>query len=195
MENKPMEIYDFANLMLAYLARQSKLNGFKTADNQHMAFLPANYKQIIECIMTAKNGWKDKFSILIDTEQYFDDHFLWEGNLASAILEVAKDLDKKIEFNFYADFLVIPYSDCEIDTIVEKYQDKQLNETMDHFVNLLTAYIFSRSFQERHCDYFAEAVETMKRIENRDEKTTVDDILKLEEQKQEEKIGFVKKNR
>lgn len=192
MENKPMEIYDFANLMLAYLAKKPRIVDIKKS-NIKGACLPMNYKQIIECILTAKNGWKESFSALIDTEEYFDEHFAWEVKLSRAIMQVVKDLEKEIKYDLCADLLIIYYSDEEIATIMKMYDNEELNKTMDHFTNLLQSYIYSRGFQERFDDYFAEAVKTMKQIENRDEKTTIDEILKPKNEKQEEKRRFVKR--
>lgn len=186
----PMEINQFADLLLADLAKQSQVVILGDPDHKEF-YLPMNYKQIIQCILTAKNGWKDRFSILIDTDEYFQNHFLWELELTKAILQVVKGLGKEIEMALTTDCLVITYSQKEITAVLSKYSMDQI-EVMDHFANLLQDDIFRRPYQERFKDHYAESVETMRQIESRDEQTTIDDILNPQVEPKK-KPSFVKK--
>jgi len=187
-----MEIYDFVNYMLATLANKTKSIDLKEP-NRKYACLPFHYKQIIECILTAKNGWHKRFSRLIDINEYFDCQAAWEDKLVKNILLVTSNLGKEIEWDLYWDFFVIPYSKEEVENIIGKYSgDEELDNIMCHFVNLLQDYIYTRGYQRQFHDYFARAVQTMKEIENRDENATIDDILKSDEE-QPQKPGFMKK--
>ena len=63
-----LSLNDFTILMLATMAN----------NNEGIASIPADYKQRIENILCSDNGWKEKFSILINLDDYFEDHFSWE---------------------------------------------------------------------------------------------------------------------
>ena len=67
------------------------------------AVIPVDYKQRIENILCAENGWKEKFSILIDTDEYFQDHFAWEQKLAIQIKNILQQIGKNYEYNFEGD--------------------------------------------------------------------------------------------
>lgn len=71
---KPLPIEEFVMVLLATLANESKMIDLDNRDKKIVS-LPSNYKQIIENILCAENKWKEIFSILIDIEDYFDDHF------------------------------------------------------------------------------------------------------------------------
>jgi len=171
---KSLPIEEFVTLLLAILANDSKMIDLDNKDKKIVS-LPSNYKQIIENILCAENGWKEKFSILIDTEDYFDDHFGWETNLAFALEKVLKELNKDVCYNFLTDRILVEFNQKEIDMIIDKYQDEYLKNTMNHFANLLNDYIYTRSFQEKFYDYSALAVDKMKKL-NR-EKNTDDNFL------------------
>lgn len=96
MENtQELDIKDFVYLMLATLAHNPKIIDYKDRSQKIIA-LPIQYKQIIENILCAENRWKEEFSILIDIEEYFKNHFVWERKLAVALKQVLLDLKKLI---------------------------------------------------------------------------------------------------
>lgn len=158
--NFVLSLENFTILMLGMLAKNSKLIDLNNPDNR-IACLPFNYKQIIENILCADNGWKDMFSILIDIDEYFDDHFAWEMNLAFMIENVLKDFNKEVKYDLVTDVFKIEFSSNEVNNILNNYNSEYLLDTMEHFTNLLTDYIYTRQFQERFCDYSARSVKKM----------------------------------
>lgn len=160
MDNNRLSLNDFVLLMFAMLAKNSKLNDLKDP-NKKIACLPFNYKQIIENILCADNGWKEKFSILIDIDEYFDDHFGWEFNLAYVIGSVLNSLNKKLDYDLVMDRFSVSFTSDEVNNILTKYNNEKLLNTMDHFTNLLTDLIYTRQFQEQFYDYSARAVKKM----------------------------------
>lgn len=67
---KAMELKNFAYLMLACLSKERQI--YSTVNTEQIIiFIPINYKQVIEEILCENNGWKDKFSTLINMEEYF----------------------------------------------------------------------------------------------------------------------------
>ena len=162
-DKKTLSIEEFVELLLATLANNPKIISLEDKENK-IAALPTNYKQIIENILCAENRWNEMFSILIDTEDYFDDHFTWEYELAITFKEILKKLNKKVEYDFLRDNLLISFNKNEINIIMEKYQDEYLKNTMEHFANLLTDFIYTRRFQEQFYDYSALAVQKMKKL-------------------------------
>lgn len=162
MENKQtLEVKDFVYLLLIKLADNSQIMNSK---KQKVVSIPSNYKQIIENILCSDNGWKDKFSMLIDTEDYFDDHFFWEKKLAATLKNVLDELDKEYKYNLMTDSIFIEFSEDEIENITKRYKDETINEEMTHFASLLVDFIYTREYQERFCDYSARAVEKMKNL-------------------------------
>lgn len=170
---KSLPIEEFVTLLLATLANESKMIDLDNRDKKIVS-LPSNYKQIIENILCAENGWKEEFSILIDTEQYFDDHFGWEMELALTFENVLKELNKDAHYDFLMDRLLISFNQSEIDMIIDRYQDEFLKNTIDHFASLLTSYIYTRDFQEKFSDYSALAVQKMKKL---NEEKIIDDYF------------------
>lgn len=158
--NCTLSLNDFVLLMFAMLAKNSKLNDLKDS-NIKIACLPFNYKQIIENILCADNGWKEKFSILIDIDEYFDDHFGWEMNLAYVIGDVLNSLNKKLDYDLVMDRFSVSFTTDEVNDILTKYNNEKLLNTMEHFTNLLTDLIYTRQFQERFYDYSARSVKKM----------------------------------
>lgn len=179
-----MDIYDFANLMLAMTTfKKDVINLWASKEEEKQyARLPLNFKQVIESILTTKNGWKDEFAPLINMDEYFENHFVWEMELGNAIVEIAEDLNTPIVFDLETDVLSIEYSKETVETIMAQYSI-ETRELMDHFVNLLLNIIYTREFQESHLGYnqFGRAIETMCEIQNREQGISVDDILNPEE--------------
>lgn len=155
-----LDINDFVYLLLATLAENPKISDLKDRSKKIIS-LPVQYKQIIENILCADNGWKEEFSILIDTEEYFDDHFAWEQNLALALKQSLIDLNKTFEYDFEYDSLLISFTQDEINMILSQYPDEEVRNIMDHFANLLVDYIYTRKYQEEFHDYYASAVRKM----------------------------------
>lgn len=161
---KPLEIIDFIYLMLATLANNSKTKDVNS-ETIKIASIPTNYKQIIQNILCTDNRWKEEFCFLINLEEYFEDHFSWELKLSIAFEQVLLMLDKKIEFDFLHDRLLIKFTQEEIDNILRKYSNIELNNIMKRFTSLLVDYIYTREFQEEFYDYSASAVKKMKEIQ------------------------------
>lgn len=161
---KSLEIIDFIYLMLATLANNSK-NIEINDETTKIASIPVNYKQIIQNILCADNRWKEDFCYLINIEEYFEDHFAWELKLSIAFEQVLLILEKKIEFDFIYDRLLIKFTKEEIDTILRKYPNIELNNIMKQFTSLLVDYIYTREFQEEFYDYSASAVKKMKELQ------------------------------
>ena len=158
--NKVITIEDFVYLLLATLANKSKIIDLSDRSKKIVS-IPSNYKQIIENILCAENRWNEMFSRLIDVEKYFDDHFDWERELAITLRIVLETMNKNIEYDFERDLLLINFTQEEIEKIMNRYEDEDLKNTMDHFSNLLTDYIYTREFQEEHYDYSACSVRKM----------------------------------
>ena len=170
-----MEIKDFTYLLLATLANNSKIVNLRDKSIRTF-FIPVNYKQIIQNIMCAGNGWDDEFSILINKEEYFDNHFAWEIKFSSSLKQTLGELQKPYKYDFVGDRLLIDIKQAQVDQILEKFPNKKIRNTMDHFTNLLTDFIYTREYQEEYHDHSAIAVERMRQIkkEKAEKKNTTD---------------------
>lgn len=150
MEKKHKEclnLNDFVYLMLAHLASNSPIIDLNNPSNKYIC-LPATYKQIIENILYAKNGWYNDFSSLINMDEYFEDHFLWEQQMSEELKNVLNNLDKKMEYDFERDNILIIITENELSEIRKKYNNEEINNKMDHFTNLLTSYTYTREYQK-----------------------------------------------
>ena len=154
-----LKIEDFVYLLLATLGNNPKIIDLTDRDKRIVS-LPSNYKQRIQNILCAENRWKEMFSVLIDIEEYFDDHFAWETRLANTLRIVLQVMNKNIEYDFERDSLIITFTNEEVEDVLNRY-DEDIVNSMDHFTNLLTDYIYSREFQEEHYDYYASSVKKM----------------------------------
>lgn len=144
----PLELTDFIHLLLITLAKNSKYYDFKNPTIKY-ACLPANYKEIINQILSERNGWHEKFSVLIDIEEYDKDHLKWEEKMSLTFKKILKDLGKTIEYNLEYDRLIIPFKTIELLKQMEKYNDEKINDIMEHFTNLLTSYVYTREYKEK----------------------------------------------
>ena len=160
---KCMEIKDFTYFLLAKLANKSQIINLRDK-NIKTIMIPTNYKQVIENIMCAGNGWDERFSILIDKEEYFDNHFVWETKFAVTLQEVLQEMQKPYKYDFIGDRLLIQIKQEQVDEILSKYPGRKLNDVMDHFANLFVDYIFTREYQENYHDLTAAAIQRMKAI-------------------------------
>ena len=160
-----MKLKDFTYLMLACLANNSVYMHAKNGNNL-TAYLPITYKQIIEEILCSENGWKEAFSVLINIEEYFKNHFIWEQELSCTLNEVLNELGKTIEYHHYSDSLIIHFTKEEVEEILNRYTKENLQLIMTHFTNLLTDYIFTREYVEHfNCTRsYVNAVEKMHEI-------------------------------
>lgn len=145
--NKTLELKDFVYLMLACLSKERQIYSLVNKEKIIIS-IPINYKQVIEEILCENNGWKDKFSTLINVEEYFSDHFVWEQKLGLKLKEVLDELGKTIEYNFEFDYFIIYFTKEEIDKIFAKYPNENLVNNMRHFVGLLVDYSFTRQHAE-----------------------------------------------
>ena len=148
-----LSLNDFTILMLATMAN----------NNEGIASIPADYKQRIENILCSDNGWKEKFSILINLDDYFEDHFSWEKQLGIEIKSFVELLRKNPKYDFLKDSINISFTTEEINNILLKIKD-DFNSAMNFFVALLTDYIYSREYQENFNDYSSKSVQYMKKI-------------------------------
>lgn len=146
---KTLSIDDFTNLLIATLAYNTQIIDLNDC-NKKIASLPLDYKQRIEKIMYTENEWNEEFSILINTDDYFKNHFNWEQQLA---MQLKKITSKKYEIDFLRDCINITLDQEEVNAILSKYSDNNLTRTMLHFTTLLTDYIYSREFQEISNNY------------------------------------------
>ena len=155
-----LKIEDFAYLLLATLGTKPRIIDLNDR-NSRIVSIPCNYKQRIQNILCAENRWKEMFSGLIDVEEYFDNHFAWEIKLANTLKKVIEEMNKELVYDFERDSLRITFTEEEIEDILNRYENEELKNRMDHFTNLLTDYIYSREFQEHHYDYYAHSVKKM----------------------------------
>ncbi|MBR2708049.1 MAG: hypothetical protein IKE90_01285 [Bacilli bacterium] len=158
-----LSLNDFTILMIATLADNSKFIDFANRDKR-IAVIPVDYKQRIENILCAENGWKEEFSILINIDEYFEDHFAWEQQLATQIKAVIERLGKNFEYDFLEDSINISFIQKEIDFILSNYKDENMKNIMNHFTSLLSDFIYSRTFQEEFHDYSSRSVQYMKKL-------------------------------
>ena len=128
--------------------------------------MPIQYKQIIENILCTNDDWTEKFSVLIDVDEYFANHFIWEQKLVTAIKHIMFDLNTTIEYDFEYDEFSISLTQDQISSIFLQYQDEELKKVMSEFASLLVDYIYTREYQEENYDYYALSVSKMHKIKN-----------------------------
>ena len=157
-----LPLHDFAKLMIAELAKNSIVKYLRGVD-QKVVYLPFNYRERIENILCADNGWRERFSCLIDIEDYFNDHFWWEERLAEEIKNVTQELKKEITFDIVSEHMIIKLTQEEVEKI-EKQYDLFHIERMKHFVDVMTSRIYSRRHKEEFVDYSAKSAAKMKKI-------------------------------
>ncbi len=157
-----LSINAFTKLMLAQLAKNPKrLSGKKS--KRYVANIPFNYRERIENILCADNGWKEKFSVLIDIDDYFDDHFWWEEKLSQEIMNVVSELGKKINFDIISEYMSVSLNSDEIEYILKQY-DKDITKIAEHFFAIMIDVHYSRRHKEEFVDYSARSVAKMHEI-------------------------------
>ena len=160
---KTLSLNEFTILMIATLADNSKIIDWENRDKR-IAVLPVDYKQRIENILCAENGFKEKFSILIDIEEYFQDHFSWEEQLAIQIKNFLQRMGKDFEYDFVMDSIRISFTQKEIGLILSNYRNNNIKKIMRHFTSVMSDNIYTREFQEHFYDYNSRSVLYMKRL-------------------------------
>lgn len=160
---KVLSLNDFTILMIATLANNSKIIDWENRDKK-IAVIPVDYKQRIENILCAGNGFKERFSILIDINEYFQDHFAWEQQLAMQIKTFLQQMGKKFEYDFVMDSINISFTRKEISLMLSHYKDDNVKDIMCHFTSLIDDNIYTREFQEQFIDYNARSVQYMKKF-------------------------------
>lgn len=140
-----VDMKGFVTLLLADLA--SKTRNIWT-ENTKYAFLPMDYKDIIERIMYKNDNVGLEFYQLIDINKYYENQGLWEDDLGRVLNEVLSELkkDSTLGYNFIDNTISIPFTIQEIMEIKSGYDEETL-KTMDHFSNLIADYAFSRKFK------------------------------------------------
>ena len=160
---KTLSLRDFTILLIATLADNPRQIDLINRDNK-IAMIPVDYKQKIENIMCAGNGWTEKFSVLINTDEYFNDHFAWEQQLGLEIKNVLLQMGKTFEYDFVMDSINISFSQREIDYILSHYNNENIKDIMKHFATLINDYIYTREYQEEFYDYNSNSVQYMKKF-------------------------------
>lgn len=166
MKKESLSMESFVTLMLLHLAKNTKIIDLNNPDNRY-ACIPFAYKEIIQNILCADNRWKEMFSCLIDIDEYFDDHFLWELKMSNIMDDVIKKMGKTVICEFVKDRFLVLFDSVEMELLSKKYNDKIVNDRMDHFTRLLTDYIYTREFKENHFDYSAKSVVKMRKLNSR----------------------------
>ena len=85
------------------------------------------------------------------TDEYFEDHFAWEQQLAMQIKNVIERLGKNFEYDFLRDSINISFAQKEVDFILSNYRDEKVKNIMDHFTSLLSDWICLHEFK---CTFF-----------------------------------------
>lgn len=166
-ENKVLSLNDFLTLLLVHLANNSEWVDKNNPKNKY-ACIPFAYKEIIQNILCAENGWKEKFSVLINVDEYFDNHFIWEMNMSDSLDTLLTDLGKTVVPDFQRDQFVIAFTDSEVSQIMKKYSDVDTNDVMEHFARLLNDFIYTRRFKEEFINYSSKSVEHMKLLRRKE---------------------------
>lgn len=130
-----MDLSNFALLLLADLARKSKIYNLESS-NLLLAFLPLNYAEIIEKIMYEKNGWAIKFAELIDIYNYYEYQNIWESEFGEAINKVIDENNLNYYLNFKYAGVEIAFTKKQVEDIRSNFDDETL-DIMDHFSNLV----------------------------------------------------------
>lgn len=155
-----LSLHEFTRLFLAQSALNSRVVTKRNSVEYYVS-LPFNYRERLENILCADNGWKERFSPLIDVEDYFEDHFWWEERFSAEIVKVAKEMDKKIDFDLVRERVSVVFLDDDIKQIQGQF-DIQTIDIMNHLVCLVDAYIYSRRYKEELFDYSAKCTAKMR---------------------------------
>ena len=139
-----MDINNFALLLLADMASKSKIF-YSDKRNSMTASLPLNYCEIIEKIMYEENGWGIKFAELIDIYSYYENQSDWEMELGATISKILQDEKLKSDLDLECSHLNIHFTKAQIEEIKSRFDEEAL-DIMDHFSNLLGAYVYTRQW-------------------------------------------------
>lgn len=172
MKNKCLSLYDFVTLMLIHLAKKSQIIDMRYQDLKY-ACIPFAYKEIIQNILCAENRWKEMFSTIINVNEYFDDHFRWETLMSNTLDKVIKNMNKTVIVDFVRDKFIITFTDDEINNLIKQYPNEKINNSVDHFTNLLNDYIYTREYKENFYDYSSRSVEKMRILKKKEESINI----------------------
>ena len=146
---KNIDLEDFTYLLLATLAKKNIRHDLRNK-NIKTAVLPLYYKEVIKGILCNPNRWKYMFSVLIDTDEYFRNHFSWEMKFSRELNNTVNKLNKKMVFDLELDQILIKFTDEEVKEVLARYNniDEEVKTRLDHFTNLLNNVIFTREYME-----------------------------------------------
>ena len=142
-----MKIDEFT---LYFLARLTKVQRVIDLNNRNNVIIdiPANYKDIIEDILNSNESWKEEFSVLIDMDEYFKDHYAWEKKFAISLEKTLTILGKRVDYDFQSDTMRVTFSKMEVQALLDETDNKDLNNIMDHFVSLIQDCQYTRDYRE-----------------------------------------------
>ena len=157
---KPLSLKNLSLGLMASIAEESPIIYYKQPDRK-ACVLPASFKQNIQNIMCADNGWLEEFSELINVEDYLDDHFGWELEFATTLEKTIEELGKTFKYDLKRDSITIEFTAKEVEEILSKFPNKTRN-VLNHFSRLVRDRIYTREYLERFHDYSALSVQRMK---------------------------------
>jgi len=166
MKNSSLVLEDFVILMLIHLAKKPQSTDLENLDNK-FAKIPFAYKEIIQNIMFEDNKWCDIFSCLINVDEYFDNHFLWEFKMSNTLKNVLDKLNKNVICDFTSDNFLVSFNEEELRVFSNFYDDEIINKRMEHFTSLLSNYIYTRYYKENYYDYAANSVKKVKSLKEK----------------------------
>lgn len=143
-EPKILTLDQFVELLLIHLASNKKQLNLKTGKWKIQANLPADYKVVIEQILTEDNGWAEEFSTLIDLNYYFKFQNYFERDLVDEFEKFVEKWGKTITTDFRFCFVSIEFSENEVEDIARKYNYETHNK-MEHFSNLVSTISMTRN--------------------------------------------------
>lgn len=142
-----MSIDNFTLYFLTGFARNSKVIDLVQRENIWVS-IPSNYKDIIESILNENESWREEFSVFIDMEQYFTDHFKWEEDFVVSLEKTLNILGKRISYNLQTDNLEFCFSKEELALLSSETNNKELSQIMDHFVTLIQNSEYTRDYRK-----------------------------------------------
>ena len=149
MVKRNLNLTDFVYLLLITLAKKNLLIDIRNRKIK-TAVIPLDYKEVIEEILCQGNGWCEEFSILIDIDEYFKDHFSWEKKFTKELNDTVSKLGKRMEYDLEFDRIIIKFTDEELEKLMHTNNmlNEELSAVIEHFANLFNSFIFTRKYRE-----------------------------------------------
>ena len=166
-----LTIYNFTKLMLLILAQRGS-----SCKNKKIFIIPFNYRERIENILCTDNGWRKRFSCLIDINEYFDDHFYWEEDLAKTIKNVVEEYGSEITFDIVNENMSIAFEKEKIQDGLKQY-DNFIIDRMKHFASVMMSHIYSRHYKEEFVDYSSRSSAKMRELNEKRIQNQIGDML------------------